>query len=953
MSPDEDDDASVSFDDSSDEEVAAGPSKASAPSPYRPGAQSAMSNDDDEDEDEDEGEDDEDDIDDIDDEGDDAEEPGAGARGAAGASGRGWMESSSSSSDDDEGDDDDDDVEDDDDDDDEEEDGEEDEEDDGVHRAIEKSRELLTRGLAGNDEDDPGANGEFGQELLEGLAPAGAGAFKRNVGMVATVRDVHEGKGRRVKKRRKIGRSKYHTNTHVPEEVLIQQGQANLCYANGDYEKAHGLLVEVVRRAPNLHDAYDLLGLVHEGLGNKRKAVNFFMIAAHLSPKDSSLWERVAQTCEELHLNQQANYCLSKAIRASQWPDNWELYWSRAYLRNRLGQADKAIKDALKLHKHMPHNADFKILLATLYCELGKYHKVVNVLKQEEGAQAQRLEPRAVNVFAESYIKQGYFLEAVPLIENCLKDWDGSSDDEHIFLDLKAKLGVSALYLKDDAKAEECLSLLYAKGGNANAKALLVVADTYFGLDKPILAQRYYTKLMVIKQFDRVALNIKIAQCQQLSGKLPDAVASYRDALAETSRQSITYLEASVPLIELLNTLAKDDEARSALDDIQHVNHPTIESMNAALQSYFFNVYLREAQLNFGYGRKRRYAEIMFPALLYGWEVHHYLSTSRRKGLMRSQGNSKFHETRMPSNEDKGIFSLRDKASERGGGARGRSVHRQRRNFPDSTLLSEDKLLMFTIECCKILIELEDTEKGKDILECALSCVRLKHTKPARNTLCFLTAVVEFMDGNFDKAYQHLKESVKEFRKSNATWNLLFKAAHRADQIAPLGRFLARLKQTHANDLRVLLALGHYHYIVGNQNSALNEYLQVHQRCPNNAVLTLFIALAYLHYAAAIKCREERRNVYTMKAFQYLGALTSLKEGSPVPVYNTARALHQLGHVSLAERHYRRVLEMIGGGATEGGKALERSAAHNLATIYMLSGAPELACEVRMRHLCI
>lgn len=39
--------------------------------------------------------------------------------------------------------------------------------------------------------------------------------------------------------------------------------------------------------APNLGDPYHTLGLLHEAMGNNRKALDFHMIAAHLTPKVS------------------------------------------------------------------------------------------------------------------------------------------------------------------------------------------------------------------------------------------------------------------------------------------------------------------------------------------------------------------------------------------------------------------------------------------------------------------------------------------------------------------------------------------------------------------------------------------------------------------------------------------------------------------------------------------
>lgn len=53
------------------------------------------------------------------------------------------------------------------------------------------------------------------------------------------------------------------------------------------------LLEEVVKLAPNLPDAYYVLGLIYDAKGDKKKALNFHMIAAHLTPKDPSLWKKL------------------------------------------------------------------------------------------------------------------------------------------------------------------------------------------------------------------------------------------------------------------------------------------------------------------------------------------------------------------------------------------------------------------------------------------------------------------------------------------------------------------------------------------------------------------------------------------------------------------------------------------------------------------------------------
>ena len=43
--------------------------------------------------------------------------------------------------------------------------------------------------------------------------------------------------------------------------------------------------MEVIKQAPNLSDPYHTLGLLHEAEENPRKALDFYMIAAHMNPK--------------------------------------------------------------------------------------------------------------------------------------------------------------------------------------------------------------------------------------------------------------------------------------------------------------------------------------------------------------------------------------------------------------------------------------------------------------------------------------------------------------------------------------------------------------------------------------------------------------------------------------------------------------------------------------------
>ena len=69
------------------------------------------------------------------------------------------------------------------------------------------------------------------------------------------------------------------STTHLRYSVFILQ--------------AISLLHQVVLQAPHLPDAYHTLGLVYSAVGDADKALGFYMLAAHLVPKDSSLWKKL------------------------------------------------------------------------------------------------------------------------------------------------------------------------------------------------------------------------------------------------------------------------------------------------------------------------------------------------------------------------------------------------------------------------------------------------------------------------------------------------------------------------------------------------------------------------------------------------------------------------------------------------------------------------------------
>lgn len=61
-----------------------------------------------------------------------------------------------------------------------------------------------------------------------------------------------------------------------------------------------------------------------------RKALDFYMVAAHLTPKDLGLWHRLATLSTELGFVRQAIYCLGKARLPRRPALAWAACWAAA-----------------------------------------------------------------------------------------------------------------------------------------------------------------------------------------------------------------------------------------------------------------------------------------------------------------------------------------------------------------------------------------------------------------------------------------------------------------------------------------------------------------------------------------------------------------------------------------------------------------------------------------------
>ena len=141
-------------------------------------------------------------------------------------------------------------------------------------------------------------------------------------------------------------------------------GEATLHYAWREFQQALQLLLEVVRISPGLPHPYQTLGLIYEEVGQHKKALRLFMMAAHLSKKDAVQWRHLAVLAAEHGEHTQAIYCLGKVL--SLHPDDVDAHWEHALMLSEVGQHKKAVDALVGLLARRP--GDVQVLKRLTLC---------------------------------------------------------------------------------------------------------------------------------------------------------------------------------------------------------------------------------------------------------------------------------------------------------------------------------------------------------------------------------------------------------------------------------------------------------------------------------------------------------------------------------------------------------------------------------------------------------
>jgi len=751
----------------------------------------------------------------------------------------------------------------------------------------------------------------------------------------------------------------------MPAEAGRKLADATLLYMNGDTARATPLLQDVIRLAPGAPDGYSAMAALHEARGDGRRALDFKMIAAHLTPRDALIWRALAQQSVALGNSRQAIYCLTRVLRLE--PEDPHARWDRSILYSEIGELRKAAEGLEWLRKLRPTDGDVATMLARMHHRLGAPERACELLDTFVKDNPDAADATLVNMLAEVLIELGRHAETLALLDRespgiCV---DGAA----MPLDLSVKGAVCHAYLGDVEKAEDALRPLLEASCGEFADLYLQAANAFWAVGDAARSYRLLTPLRALPEYDSPQLWARLATCLCEQRDVNGACALYEEVLV----QHPGHHEATAAYAELLMAHGRMDEAMvqlARLDGDPQAAQAAVASLAGDPEAVLRR--LRAAKLRGCAGDHASLLAMALPLVAQSLEAETgavaAAVAAAAAGLGR-RGGRKAKPTQEPPSAT-GVFQgfvtktprrhKQDAEPGGGGGGGGASAHASaaaaaQRALALSTLpqpaiphmlRDEETFAVFTA-CVGALNAQGRLSEAAALVEGAAALAKgnpaLRDRLPALRHLDAELAEARGDNSGAAAALRGILSSAPPPGGTLVQWNAFARATTAAGVTAKQAKLLGRLGSRHPGNAAVptmhAAALAAERGVCTPQ--ALASLFRAFRLAPRQPLVCLALGSALIQHAMSRGVAD--RHAAVLAAFGFIQRYAALRGNPGESQFNTARALHALGLVHLALPLYEQALQEEGGGVA-------REAAHNLARIYLGAGAPGLARELMRRY---
>ena len=754
----------------------------------------------------------------------------------------------------------------------------------------------------------------------------------------------------------------------LPEEVSRKLGEANILYATQRHQEAIILLQEVVRLAPNAADPYQLLGLLYEEIGDARKSLNFFMIAAHITPKQVELWRRLADMSIKEGLVRQALYCLAQVTKRDK--DDADARYDRAMLLSQLGQQKKAVELLETVRTARPEHPEVVKQLSRLYYHTSQPEKAVDILKSYWETYPETTDLTHINLLAELLCSPelSSWQETIDVLAKARKELIPSGEAMPIELDIKVALATARL--GDIDEAERQLQPLFEQEVSMYDDLFFAAADTFEAIGRDEKAEPFLRALADDPATTRPDVWRRLAEC---CGRLhgPAAVVDiWKHYTQDLDPTHPGYMDAIYALADALRSAGDDQGATEALgrlggslpeesltgmeeltteeDLLQRANvlkacgrqdllvSLALPSLQATLGALAVSDPDIDSKFGFGGGKRGRgkgsstrsktaaaaaaaaAEETAEEAVFVG-----YVSDQRRRGKRRQKFEDDDDDEEFDGMQEEEDVQLDASDLQRAGNAAflatGGILGTVSLSAPMLPgLLKNAESFQLMVDTALSLMSNGRVHEARSLAELAVEVLgKRSPNRRKRDTMRLLAGKAALLEGDLNAALQWLKSPATRWNGSPAPWNAFAQVQAAAGGARQTIKFLAPLRARNPMSLPLALMLGHAHLQAGAYASALSEYFQAYRFAPDEPLVLLCIATALVNQAASKHVPD--RHAAVLQAFGFLQEYSRRRRDPIEAAYNSGRAAQHLSLNFLAVPLYEQALEAAGKEESPGG----------------------------------
>lgn len=242
---------------------------------------------------------------------------------------------------------------------------------------------------------------------------------------------------------------------------------------------------------------------------------------------------------------------------------------------------------------------------------------------------------------------------------------------------------------------------------------------------------------------------------------------------------------------------------------------------------------------------------------------------------------------------------------------------------------------------CNALI---DSKRYKDFDEISffgMLCPVFNQDEDAVREIELIMLLASLMVKNTVRAFTFARHFVLENFNNTQAWNLFLQVVQICND-SRHNRFCLRRMLHEPDCIPLGIMNGHNSMASGSYKHSLGEYANIFRRTPTDPMLSLCIALDFIH-SASQKFAAKRQYLVT-QGLAFLNNYLELRGECQETYYNIARALHQINITFAAVHYYNKALNMPPSvGDKDGRFDLTREIAFNLSLIYHANGSHEYA----------